>query len=166
MPIRTTRNGVHGTLLLGVAVVFAVGCQHTRSSPPAEISEKIGVGYGTQPKEEVTGAISSTGFSYEDTQRRVARVEEMMQGRFAGVQVIRSGDGISVRVRGESSLLGGGEPLYVIDGMPVRHTPRRGLVINPMDVVRIEVLKDLSSTAIYGERGANGVILITTRRGH
>lgn len=94
-----------------------------------------------------------------------ARVEQLMEGRFAGVEVMRlPGGGITVRIRGGSSLLGDNEPLYVIDGMEVQPAPGGALNgINPGDVARIEVLKDVGSTSRYGVRGANGVVLITTR---
>jgi TonB-dependent SusC/RagA subfamily outer membrane receptor len=90
-----------------------------------------------------------------------ARVEDLLAARFPGVEVIGGGTGASVRVRGSTSLVGNNEPLYVLDGMPVSSL----VGINPRDVARIEVLKDAGSTAAYGIRGANGVILITTKRG-
>lgn len=87
-------------------------------------------------------------------------VEELFIGRFPGVEVYRSSTGLSVRIRGRTSVLGGNEPLYVLDGVPVGGLDG----INPGDVARIEVLKDAGATAAYGVRGANGVILITTKR--
>lgn len=98
---------------------------------------------------------------------RVARAEELLAGRFAGVEVTpRAGGGISVRIRGATSLMGSSEPLYVIDGMPVQAGPGGALNgINPYDIARIEVLKDIGSTSFWGVRGANGVVLITTKRG-
>ena len=98
---------------------------------------------------------------------RVARVEEMLLGRVAGVQVVRTADGdFTVRVRGAHSFNGNDEPLLVVDGMQI---PARGLRralsgIAPQDVARIEVLKDAGATAAYGSLGANGVIVITTKR--
>ncbi len=99
--------------------------------------------------------------------RPVARVEDLLEFRFPGVQVIRLANGdVAVRIRGGTSISGNNEPLYVIDGMEITPGPGGALAgINPGDVVRIEVLKDVGSTALYGVRGANGVILITTRRG-
>jgi TonB-dependent SusC/RagA subfamily outer membrane receptor len=92
--------------------------------------------------------------------------EELMTGRFAGVQVYRVGGGIAVRIRGATSLNGSTEPLYVVDGMTIDPGPGGALQgINPNDIERIEVLKDIGSTAQYGVRGANGVIVITTKRG-
>jgi TonB-dependent SusC/RagA subfamily outer membrane receptor len=91
----------------------------------------------------------------------------MLVGRVAGVQVIRlAGGGISVRIRGPGSINGDTEPLYVVDGMLVHATADRGLYwLNPADIRRIEILKDASTTSMYGVRGGNGVVLITTRRG-
>jgi TonB-dependent SusC/RagA subfamily outer membrane receptor len=91
---------------------------------------------------------------------------DMLDGRFAGVEVRRlANGGMSVRIRGQHSIKGNGEPLYVIDGIP-QHSVANGVLddIDPRDVQSIEVLKDGSSTAVYGARGANGVILITTKR--
>src|SRR5688500_10195825 len=93
------------------------------------------------------------------------RVEELFAGRFAGVQVFRVAGGISVRIRGGSTINGSNEPLYVIDDMPIEPGPGGALVgINPSDIETIEVLKDIGSTAIYGSRGATGVILLRTTR--
>ncbi len=94
------------------------------------------------------------------------RAEELLEGRFPGVIVARVPSGaISVRIRGTSSVIGNREPLYVIDGMPIEPGPGGALVgINPGDIARITVLKDVGSTAFYGVRGANGVVLITTKR--
>jgi len=97
-----------------------------------------------------------------------AQVEQLLEGRIAGVQVIRLPSGsISVRIRGRSSIYGDTEPLYVVDGMPVQVTVGHGLSwLNPGDIERIDILKDASATAMYGVRGANGVVVITTRHGH
>ena len=94
----------------------------------------------------------------------VSRVEELFVGRFPGVQVYQTPSGLEVRIRGATSLLGNGEPLYVVDDMVM--TPGTGglVAINPRDVARIEVLKDAVSLAEYGVRGANGVVRITTKR--
>jgi len=95
----------------------------------------------------------------------MVRVEEMLRGRVAGVEVLDlPGGGISVRIRGVTSVGLSTEPLYVVDGMPVRAEAGGGLNwLNPRDVQRIEVLKDPGSTAFWGSRGANGVVLITTK---
>lgn len=95
----------------------------------------------------------------------VRQMEELLEGRVPGLMVIREAGGISLRIRGQSTILGNYEPLYVLDGMPLQMEPGRGLYwVSPRDIARIEVLKDPSAASMYGVRGANGVVLITTRR--
>lgn len=91
-------------------------------------------------------------------------MEELMAGKFPGVQVFRlASGGISVRIRGVNSFYGSSEPLYVVDGTPVQSGGEGLTFLNPSDIAQIEVLKDAASTALYGVQGANGVVLITTR---
>ncbi len=94
------------------------------------------------------------------------RVEDLIAGRFAGVEVVRMANGSSeIHIRGINTIIGNTEPLYVIDGMEISAGPGGALMgLNPQDIARIDVLKDAGATAIYGIRGANGVILITTKR--
>lgn len=136
------------------------------------LDEVVVIGYGTQKKSTHTGAVTSIKGSVIQ-EYPVASVEQAMQGRMAGVQVQQSsgqpGAGISIRVRGPSSIAGGNEPLVVIDGVPqfngdVRVTNSLS-TINPNDIESIEVLKDASATAIYGSRGSNGVVMVTTKSG-
>jgi TonB-dependent SusC/RagA subfamily outer membrane receptor len=93
-------------------------------------------------------------------------LEEILAGRVAGVRVSRASDGgIRVRIRGGSSILGSNDPLYILDGVPIEPGPNGSLSgINPYDIESIEVLKDPAQTALYGMRGANGVVVITTKR--
>ena len=92
-----------------------------------------------------------------------ARAEELFAGRFPGVRVVSAPGGLSIRIRGQATINGDGAPLYVVDGFPME--PTNGLLsINPSDIQKIEVLKDIGQTAYYGVRGANGVVLITTKR--
>jgi len=96
----------------------------------------------------------------------VTSVEELFAGRFPGVRVLYTpGQGIAVRVRGATSITGSNDPLYVVDGFPMDAGPGGLLAINPYDIARIEILKDAGSIAEYGVRGANGVVLIKTKRG-
>jgi TonB-dependent SusC/RagA subfamily outer membrane receptor len=97
----------------------------------------------------------------------VYQVEQLLAGRVPGTQVIRgAGGGFSLLIRGTSSLYGSSEPIYVVDGMLVQTVPGRGLDwLNPNDIETIEILKDANSLSWYGVRGANGVVVITTRRG-
>lgn len=92
-------------------------------------------------------------------------IEEVLRGKIAGVTVTRTADGgIAVRIRGQTSIMGSNEPLYVLDGVPIQAGPGGSLTgINPRDIESIEVLKDAVSTAMYGARGANGVIVIKTK---
>jgi TonB-dependent SusC/RagA subfamily outer membrane receptor len=90
---------------------------------------------------------------------------EEMFSRIPGVRVAYGRDGFSVQIRGPNTLLGSGEPLYVIDGMPVQGVRNTSIPVNPIDVECIQVLKDVGETSMFGTRGANGVVLITTRRG-
>jgi TonB-linked SusC/RagA family outer membrane protein len=128
------------------------------------LEDVVVVGYGTQRKKDLTTAVVSID---EKTirDRPMVSAAEALQGKAAGVQVVQTsgkpGGDIAVRVRGATSVLAGNEPLYVVDGVPT--TDIRGL--NPLDIETMTVLKDASSAAIYGARAANGVVLITTKRG-
>lgn len=150
----------------------------------SELEEVVVIGYGTVLKKDLTGSVSSVKVS-ETISRQSTTVDQLLQGRAAGVQVTQNaanpGSGISVRIRGTSSLRGNNEPLYVVDGIIISSASedvvatggnntgqeqQNGLNgINPRDIEDIQVLKDASATAIYGSRGANGVILITTKKG-
>jgi TonB-dependent SusC/RagA subfamily outer membrane receptor len=126
----------------------------------------VPVGYGTTDRRDLAVAVGTV--SAEEVDRfRVTRVEELLRGRVAGVEVRRTSSGdISVRIRGAGNFQGGGEPLWVLDGMPLAQGLGLSSLagISPQDVERIDVLKDAGSTAIYGSQGANGVILIRTKR--
>ncbi len=148
------------------------------------LEEVVVVGYGTVKKKDATGAVNAIG--PKDFQKGiVTSPEQLMQGRVAGVQITQSsgepGGGINVRIRGTSSVIGGNNPLFVIDGVPlsgddtsgggdaagVGRQPAKNPLnfLNPDDIASIDILKDASATAIYGSRGANGVVLITTKKG-
>ncbi len=128
------------------------------------LSEVVVVGYGVQKKTDVTGALSVIS-TKEFSQQPVSRLHEVLQGRAAGVQVSQSngspGGDAKIRIRGANSVLGNNDPLYVIDGFIGANFN----LLNPEDIETIQVLKDASSTSIYGSRGANGVVIITTRKG-
>jgi TonB-dependent starch-binding outer membrane protein SusC len=151
--------------LIGAAALsLSAGCFRSGVSEPAPAPETVGVGYGTQSSATVTQGVESVS-GEELGNRKVGRIEELFQGRLSGVQVIRTQDGgFAVRIRGAGSPSNTGEPLYVIDGVPVRIAPGHGLTwLNPADVARIDVLKG-AAAGIYGSTGGNGVILITTTR--
>ena len=149
------------------------------------LDEIVVVGYGTQRKSDITGSVTSVKVDAIAVAQN-STIDALLQGRAAGVQVTQNagspGSGVSVKIRGASSLRGNNEPLYVIDGVIISSAgedasnasadansleeTQNGLNgINPRDIESIEVLKDASATAIYGSRGANGVILITTKKG-
>jgi len=154
------------------------------SSDAKQLEEVVVVGYGTQKRSDLTGALSSV--SAEEIKALPATgLDQALQGRAAGVQVTQNsgapGGGVSIRIRGIGSTLSA-EPLYVIDGIPVVNDNQGSSAnfseldgggqnsnalntINPSDIESIEILKDASATAIYGARAANGVVLITTKRG-
>ena len=146
------------------------------------LDEVVVVGYGTSLKKDLSGSVASVS-AEEIKSMPITSFEQGMQGRVAGVQVMQGnsapGGAPQVRIRGANTVLGGNEPLYVIDGVPVYNSelennsnlnvgtqPSNALAsINPNDIVSMEILKDASATAIYGARGANGVVIITTKRG-
>ncbi|MBN1133138.1 MAG: TonB-dependent receptor [Bacteroidales bacterium] len=136
----------------------------TMSLSTEALEEVVVVGYGTMRKSDVTGAIVSIE---EDDFKQVktTNVVESIQGKAAGVDITKSsgeaGAGFSILVRGERSLSGSNSPLYIVDGVQYGS----GIDINPNDIASMEILKDVSSTAIYGSKGANGVIIITTKKG-
>ncbi|MFD1875248.1 SusC/RagA family TonB-linked outer membrane protein [Hymenobacter bucti] len=142
------------------------------------LDDVVVVGYGTQKRGDITGAIAT--FNAEKLEERpITRVDQALVGQLAGVQVQQTsgipGRAFSVRVRGAGSITAGSEPLYVIDGFPLDQAAPNGGGrystgnpldnINPNDIENIEVLKDAAAAAIYGSRAANGVVLITTKRG-
>ena len=150
----------------------------------SELDEVVVVGYGTVLKKDLTGSVASVEVS-DEIARQTSTVDQLLQGRAAGIYVTQNaanpGSGISVRIRGTSSLRGNNEPLYVVDGIIVSSASedvvatgggntgqeqQNGLNgINPRDIEDIQILKDASATAIYGSRGANVVVLITTKKG-
>ncbi|GGZ16914.1 SusC/RagA family TonB-linked outer membrane protein [Echinicola pacifica] len=131
----------------------------------SQLSEVIVVGYGTVKKSDLTGSVSTID-TKETFKAPTANLGNSLQGRASGVQVTSTngtpGAGASIRIRGGNSITAGNEPLYVIDGFVGAGNISS---INPNDIESMQVLKDASSTAIYGARGANGVILITTKQG-
>lgn len=131
------------------------------------LDEVVVVGYGTQSKARVTGSIASLK-KEQIKDMPVTSFEQAIAGQMPGVQVMQQsgtpGSGSSIKVRGASSITAGTNPLIVIDGFPMT-TSNTATLLNPEDIESIEVLKDASSAAIYGSRGANGVIVVTTKKG-
>jgi len=139
----------------------------TLAEESSALDEVVVIGYGTQRRADVTTAVASV--SAENIQNRpVQNFGEAIAGQMAGVQVQQTngapgGEGLAIRVRGTGSITQSSDPLYVVDGYPMEGNAFR--LINPSDIESIQVLKDASSTAIYGSRGANGVVVITTKKG-
>lgn len=144
-----------------------------------QLSEVVSIGYGTSSRRDVTSAVASvTATDIEN--KPLAGIESAIQGKMAGVQVVQNagnpGNGISIRVRGPASVNAGNQPLYVLDGVPIIQEDygQLGLggqdvtsisSLNPDEIESIDVLKDAAAAAIYGSRGSNGVVIITTKRG-
>ncbi len=130
------------------------------------LNEVVVVGYGVVRKSDLTGAVSQVK-SKEINAFPAANPLQALSGRAAGVQVTQNsgapGGGVSVRIRGTNSIQGSNEPLYVVDGFPTSGS--NPTILNNIDIESVEILKDASATAIYGSRGANGVVIITTKQG-
>jgi TonB-dependent SusC/RagA subfamily outer membrane receptor len=120
------------------------------------------VGYGYLPDSLVTGSIAKVS-DFDLKTHSVGSSLELLEGRVAGVRVIRRNGHIAVRIRGPNTISGSRDPLFIVDSAPVRPGPGGFIGVNPRDVASIEVLKDAASTAVYGIRGANGVVVITTK---
>ncbi len=161
------------THLPSFLVVFALfgltSCATGRGAGGHEApnAQSVDIGYGTADRDQVTGSTSTV--SDEDMRDRQPQTLMEMLIRLPGVRVMEKGDtygGVSVRVRGSNnSFQGGEEPLFIMDGMPISLTDGELRSINPNTIQSITVLKDAGATAIYGSRGANGVIVIKTKKG-
>ena len=158
------RNVVYCNVRLLLGVGFAIGwlaaCAHPRSAGQRQVADtthRHDSTFGGAPRREV---VTSEQIHKDQP------IEEALMGRFPGVEVSRTpSGGVAVRIRGGSSLMGSNEPLYVIDGIEITPGPSGALEgINPYDIDSIEVLKDATSTAMYGSRGSNGVILIKMKK--
>ena len=152
--------------IIGVlALSILTACATTRSAGEgAAADDSVDIGYGEVDRDNLTGSVSTVSGD-DDTTRRSRTLSEMLS-RVPGVQVVdRSGGRVTVRIRGTSSFQGGQDPLFVVDGilMPSADAALHG--IDPNSIASITVLKDAGETAIYGSRGANGVIVIKTKRG-
>lgn len=134
----------------------------TMEDNSSELSEIVVIGYGTMKKNDLTGSVGSIS-SDNITAKGTTSVLESMQGQVAGVDISqnssRAGGGFDIQIRGQSSMQGGG-PLYVVDGVVTDGID----FLNPADIDRVDILKDASSTAIYGSRATNGVVMITTKQ--
>jgi TonB-dependent starch-binding outer membrane protein SusC len=178
--IRFAYTGYAETVVtLGASNVLEIALK-----PGSVLDEVVVVGYGSQKKRDVSGAVTSVSAD-EFNRGAIVSPQQLLQGKAAGVQITQSsgepGGGVNVQIRGVGTLRSGSEPLYVVDGVPITGattsannanvgfgdaTARNPLnFLNPEDIEKIDILKDASAAAIYGARGANGVILITTKKG-
>ena len=178
--VRVQRIGyVPGELTITVIAGGTATADLSLAPSVATLSGVVVIGYGTADRRDVPYAVASVG-GEELATTPLAGLDAALQGRAAGVQVIQNagnpGNGISIRIRGPASLNAGNQPLYVVDGVPILQDDfaQLGLGgqdvtavtgINPNEIESIDILKDAAATAIYGSRGSNGVVLITTRRG-
>ncbi|WP_158797942.1 TonB-dependent receptor [Pedobacter sp. L105] len=160
-------------VVYGGQTLLSVNLEQDQSA----LNEVVVVGYGTQKKADVLGAVAT--FDAKNIEEKpIVRVEQALIGQMAGVQVRQQsgmpGAGLSILVRGTGSITAGNEPLYVLDGFPldvasqsssgaISHSPLDNL--NPNDIESVQVLKDAAAGAIYGSRAANGVVIITTKKG-
>ena len=153
------------TLFTWVLLIIA-GCAHSRSAGESDKENDEFVSTGV-------AAIAGESAGWEDTvsgeeadNQPFASTEQLLHGQVAGVEILDlPGGGISIRIRGTNSFMAGTEPLYVVDGMPVLLSGQGLTWLNTKDIKKIEVIKDIDARALYGARGANGVVLITTKMG-
>lgn len=159
-----TVNGTVGDNVLQLSIVLKVAAQ--------SLEDVVVVGYGTQRKKDVTGAVKSV--KAESFNRGIVNnPQQLLQGKVAGVNVTSSsgepGAAMNIVIRGAGTVRGGSGPLFVVDGVPLDNAGTGGgdalNFLNPQDIASMDVLKDASATAIYGSRGANGVVIITTKKG-
>lgn len=149
-------SGIKTSAALVLGLVVAAGCGG--QSQPAESAPA--------PAQQSPSAAASSVTREELDRDATGDIEKVLAGRVAGVVVSRTSDGgIAVRIRGTTSIYGSNEPLYIVDDIPIQAGPNGSLTgINPYDIESIKVLKDAADTAIYGSRGANGVIVIKTKK--
>jgi len=163
---RSLRSFATGNVLTCAAVALAA-CRSVAGGPvlPEPKQGEVNVAYGTQQRRDVNAAVD-----HADGDKMLAAsprtVADMLVGRFPGVEVTPQSNGrVSIRIRGAHSMKGNQEPLFVLDGVPQNVNGSTLTDLDPHDIASIDVLKDAASTSAYGSRGANGVILIATRKG-
>jgi len=169
--VRVVRIGYgEATRVVNVAAGQTATVDFNLTSSALALEGLVVIGYGTQEERDATGAVEAVTAEEFNT-GRVVSPEQLIQAKVAGVQVVENnevGGGMNIRIRGGTSINASNEPLFVVDGVPLNSISigRNPLnFLNPEDIESVNVLKDASATAIYGSRGANGVVIITTRRG-
>ena len=183
--VQARRIGYHSSAMsVTVPAGGSASAEFSLTPQPTVLTEMVATGYGQQRREAITGSVATVDANKANV-GVIANPTQLIQGRAPGVEIVQSngepGANTQIRIRGGTSISAGNDPLYVIDGVPIQNdatTPGAAGVgfnsaldrnplnsINPNDIENISILKDASATAIYGSRGANGVILITTKRG-
>jgi TonB-dependent SusC/RagA subfamily outer membrane receptor len=150
--------------LAGAGVLFGVpACSHRTGSATRPTSDSVQVGYGAQPKDKVTGSV--TTLSDNDISSRSQRIEELLRGKVPGLVILGSGTALQFRLRGTNSMSPDQEPLVIVDDVMIQSGNIGNALagLSPDDIKQVSVLKDISSTSIYGTRGAGGVIIIKTK---
>jgi len=171
--VRIGYRAVTQPVIVNMGADAAASVQIAMAPQAVALTEMVVTGYGEQRAASLTGSVQKVG-TKEFNAGRVVSPEQLIAGKVPGVQIVDTGEpggGISIRIRGGSSVTSSNEPLFVVDGVPL--TVGGGLssgrnplnFLNPNDIESITVLKDASATAIYGSRGANGVLMIETKRG-
>jgi TonB-dependent SusC/RagA subfamily outer membrane receptor len=163
---RRLRSFVAGHTL-ACSLASLAGCHSGPGGPvlPEPKKDEVNVAYGSQQRRDINGAVD-----HADGDKLLAAsprtVSDMLVGRFPGVEVTPQSNGrVSIRIRGSHSMKGNQEPLFILDGVPQNVGGNTLMDLDPHDIASIDVLKDAASTSAYGSRGANGVILIATRKG-
>jgi TonB-dependent starch-binding outer membrane protein SusC len=148
-------------ILAGAAAIVSASCTH-HSTPGPRAADSVEIGYGTQRKDKVTGAVTTVPTNGP----RPLSIEELLRGKVAGLEVIQRGNAVSFRIRSSGTMTTDQEPLVIVDGEMIQAGNIAGALagLTPDDIKQVSVLKDVASTSIYGGRGAAGVILITTAR--
>jgi len=173
--VQARRIGFAPDSVTGVTVTAEAGgtANFALQQRAAQLAQMVIIGYGTVSAKDVTGSIATVG-TEQFNQGRIVTTEELIQAKVAGVQVINNnepGGGVTIRIRGGTSVNAKNDPLFVVDGVPLDvgggiNDGRNPLsFLNPNDIESMTVLKDASATAIYGSRGANGVVIVTTKTG-
>jgi TonB-dependent starch-binding outer membrane protein SusC len=150
-------------MLLALCVAGACHGSAKAKPEPDGDADPVNVGYGTQPRSQSNAAVGTVD-AEANGEQAITTWEQLIVGRVAGLQVIRGASGLVLRVRGPSTISGDADPLVIVNGTQLSGSANLLYSVNPQDVSRIEVLKDAGSTAIYGSRGANGVVLVTLKK--
>lgn len=158
-----TKRSMLITLAGAGALLGVAACSHRTGTASRPTGDSVQIGYGSQPKEKVSGAV--TTLSDNEISSRPLRIEELLRGKIAGLVITGTGSGLTLRLRGTNSMLLEQEPLVIVDDVMIQSGNIANALagLSPDDIKQVSVLKDVSSTSIYGSRGAGGVILIKTK---